>query len=150
MPGVRSKSYLDWKDCWIARADSYASSFRTGCSAWGTCRILMLMRLLMAPTKSNFRNKAEGKCLRLSAMEAISQPMEPETQMARVRVKARIRKTVRTVSQRIREYLYSFLLYRRGLPRQKGPSSSEEECIFVSWELAPHLREHQWNTSKRD
>jgi len=73
----------------------------------------MLTRLLMAPTKSNFRNKEEEKCLTLTAMEAISQPMEPEMEMARTRIRARIRKTVRTVSQRIREYLYSFLLYRR-------------------------------------
>jgi hypothetical protein len=75
----------------------------------------MLMRLLMAPTKSNFRNKAEGKSSGLSAMEAISQPMEPEMEMARIRVKARTARTVRTVSQRIREYPYSFLLYRWAL-----------------------------------
>lgn len=122
MPGVRSKSYLDWKDCWIARADSYASSFRTECSHWGTCRILMLMRLLMAPTKSNFRNKAEGKSLGLSAMEAISQPMEPEMEMARIRVKARTARTVRTTGPASTERTQQ--LWRRVHFRKLRASSS--------------------------
>ena len=55
----------------------------------------------MVPIKSKFnRNKAEEKCsIKLSAMEVINQPLEPQITMARIRIKARIRKMVRMVSE---------------------------------------------------